>query len=201
MESSDLAVESSDMTIEISSVKAIYEGWAKYLVATIRLPDGQIVAREIEDHGTAACVLPYDRQRKTAILVEQFRAPVMFATQRPSMLEAIAGITDEADPMVTARREAFEEAGLQLDTLEPIATAWTMPGISTERVSLFLAPYAQRNRIGAGGGVSHEHERITVREIPLGDLAAMADSERLDDMKTLLLVQTLRLRHPKLFTR
>ncbi|SRR5258708_16181696 len=188
------------MAIEITSVKAIYEGWAKYLVATVRLPDGQIVMREIEDHGTAACVLPYDMQRKTAILVEQFRAPVMFATRRPKMLEAIAGTMDEADPIATARREAFEEAGLQIDTLEPVTTAWTMPGISTERMSLFLAPYTQCNRIGAGGGLRHEHEMITVREIPLSDLADMADSERLDDMKTLLLVPTLRLRHPKLFT-
>jgi hypothetical protein len=36
--------------------------------------------------------------------------------------------------------------------------------------------------------------------MPLGELAAMADAGTLNDMKTLALVQTLRLRKPELFT-
>jgi len=38
-----------------------------------------------------------------------------------------------------------------------------------------------------------------VVELPLAELAARADEGRLDDMKTMLLVQTLRLRRPDLF--
>ena len=36
-------------------------------------------------------------------------------------------------------------------------------------------------------------------EVPLWQLAAMADDGRITDMKTLLLIQTLRLREPDLF--
>ena len=84
-------------------------------------------------------------------------------------------------------------------SLEPVAQAWTMPGLSTERMSLYLAPYDERNRVSAGGGETHEEERIEVVELSLAQLASFADSARLADMKTLLLVQTLRLRRPDLF--
>ena len=76
-----------------------------------------------------------------------------------------------------------------------------MPGISTERMHLFLAPYGQADRIGAGGGLKDEHEDISINEVDLDELAAMADDGRLTDMKTLLLAQTLRLRRPDLFSR
>jgi hypothetical protein len=74
-----------------------------------------------------------------------------------------------------------------------------MPGISTEYMHLYLAPYGPGDRTGAGGGVEDENEHITVVEMDLSELAVMADKGRLSDLKTLALVQTLRLRHPHLF--
>ncbi len=67
-------------------------------------------------------------------------------------------------------------------------------------MDLFLAPYRAADREGAGGGLAEEHESIEVVEVALSDLAAMADRGEVADMKTLCLVQTLRLRHPTLFT-
>jgi hypothetical protein len=74
-----------------------------------------------------------------------------------------------------------------------------MPGVSTEQMDLYLAPYAEADRIGIGGGLADEHEGITVVELPLAELAAMADAGQIMDMKTLAVVQTLRLRRPELF--
>ena len=187
------------MSIEICKLETVYHGWAKYHVATIRLDSGEAVRREIEDHGSAACVLPYDPDRCTAVLVRQFRAPVFVAAQQEETLEAIAGVLDEADPMACARREAMEEAGIRIAALEPVVTGWSMPGISTEQVHLFLGRYGPSDRVGAGGGLAGEHENVTVVEMGLGTLAAMADAGRLTDLKTLVLVQTLRLRRPDLF--
>ncbi len=187
------------MATEIISIETAYQGWASFLIATVRLKDGQPHRREIEDHGTAVGVLAYDPLRRTAILVRQFRAPVLYASKADHTLEVIAGIMDEADAAVAARREAMEETGLRLDVLEEIATVWTMPGISTERMTLYLATYTQADRVGAGGGLATENEETIVVEMMLAELAAMADSGRLDDMKTLTLVQTLRLRRPELF--
>jgi nudix-type nucleoside diphosphatase (YffH/AdpP family) len=187
------------MTIRIEHTETIYQGFGHYLVVTLRLPDGQTLRREIEDHGVAAAVLAFDAERRTAILVRQFRAPVYFAARQPETLEVVAGMVEGPDPAECARREAFEEAGLALKTLDHVVTAWTMPGISTERIDLYLATYSPADRIGDGGGLPEEHEAITVVEIGLGELARMADAGVLTDAKTLILVQTLRLRRPELF--
>ncbi|MGA3064725.1 MAG: NUDIX hydrolase [Methylocystis sp.] len=106
---------------------------------------------------------------------------------------------EDADCITAARREALEEAGLQLRSLERIATVWTMPGISTERMTLYLAAYGLEDRIAEGGGVSAEHENISVVEIGLGDLAKLMDAGELVDMKTLALTQALKMRYPELF--
>ena len=47
--------------------------------------------------------------------------------------------------------------------------------------------------------MAEEGESVTAVELPLSDLAQLADTGRLSDMKTLLLIQTLRLRRPDLF--
>ena len=184
---------------EILGMKTVFKGWAKLSVASVRGEDGQTFERIIEDHGSAVCVLPYDPGRKTAVLVRQFRAPVRASSAQKELLEAIAGLNDGEDPKAAAAREAFEEAGLRLGALDYVSTAWTMPGISTERMSLYLARYALADREGPGGGQADENENITVVEIPLAALAAMVDAGTLDDLKTLALVQTLRLREPALF--
>jgi len=184
--------------IEITRRETIHEGHSKLLILTLRMPDGGSVRREVEDHGAAVCVLPYDAERRTAILVRQLRAPVLFAAREEATLEAIAGILESADPQECARREAWEEAGLRLTALEPVGSVWTMPGVSTERMHLYLAPCREADRSGPGGGVD-EDENTEVVELALSELAARADAGRLDDMKTMLLVQTLRLRHPDLF--
>ena len=145
------------------------------------------------------CVLPYDPARRVALMVRQFRAAVFHAGGEAEMLEAPAGMLDEDEPANGARREVLQEVGLTLAVLEPVGAVWTMPGISTELMHLFLAPYGPGDRIGAGGGVAGEHESITVAETALTELAAMADRGALTDLKTFTLVQTLRLRRPDLF--
>jgi len=185
---------------KIVSLETVHEGWSKFLIATISLPGGQVIKREIEDHGRAVSVLPYDPTRKCAMMIRQFRPPVFLAAKRPELLEAIAGIAEGRKYADSAKREAYEEAGLCLKKLEHVGCVWTMPGISTERLDLYLAAYDERDRTGAGGGLAEENEEITVIEMPLAELAAMADGGRVEDVKALLLVQTLRLRRPELFT-
>jgi len=187
------------MTFRIISTATVHAGRSKFLILTVRLPDGQTMRREVEDHGAAVCVLPYDPERRTAILVRQFRAPVFLAAQQEELLEAIAGIVESDDPAACGRREAMEEAGLALKAMEHVGSAWTMPGVSTERMHLYVAPYGAADRTGPGGGLADAHEHTTMVELPLAELVACADDGRLDDMKTLMLVQTLRLRHPELF--
>ncbi len=184
---------------EIVETDKVHNGWARFSVLKIRLPGGKVIRREVEEHGRAASVLAYDPERCVAMLVRQFRAPVLVASGDTDILECIAGIVDEADPAAAAIREAEEEAGLSLRAVEFVANVFSMPGLSTERMYLYLAPYRASDRTGKGGGVATEDENITVVECPLAELAAMADGGRLTDLKTFALVQTLRLRRPDLF--
>ena len=186
------------MQIDILDMNTVHRGWAKFSVARF-LIDGETVKREIEEHGRAIGVLPYDESRRVAMLVRQFRAPVYVAAGETELLEAIAGMIEEPEPELAARREAEEETGLKLRDLEHVATLWSMPGLSTENIALYLARYAESDRVSRGGGATGEQERIEPVEIPLSRLAAMADSGALTDMKTFALVQSLRLRRPELF--
>lgn len=187
------------MAPKVLSIRPVYNGWAKISIATVQDDRGGTFERLMEDHGRGVCALPYDVGRKTAILVRQFRAPVFTTAGRTQLLETVAGLTDGEPPENAMLREAFEETGLRLRTLDRVATVWTMPGISTERMDMFLARYEASDRTGRGGGNAGEHEEITIEELPLPQLAAMADVGQIEDMKTLCLVQTLRLRQPELF--
>ncbi len=183
----------------INQVETLYEGWRKLLKLTVQMPDGRTMAREVLNSADAAAVLPYDPEAGKVILIRQFRAPVMHVEGHPDFLEAVAGLLDEDEPEACARREAMEEAGLQLRTLEPVVTAWSTPGITTERLHLFLAPYAAADRVGEGGGLADEHEEIEVLEIGIDELKSLLERGAIADMKTLVLVQALQLRHPELF--
>ena len=184
----------------IVSTEVKDDSWATFLRAEVRLDDGTTVWRQIEDHGPAAAVLPYDPERRCALLVKLFRAPALYAGCAERLVEPVAGVVDDGETAeVCARREALEEAGVRLGALERVAEVWSSPGISTERITLFLAPYAAADRIAPGGGLEAEHEDIEVLELPLAELVRELAEGRLDDMKLLGLVQALQLRRPDLF--
>ncbi|WP_336490837.1 NUDIX hydrolase [Methylobacterium nigriterrae] len=179
--------------------RPIHRGWNTFGIATLTLPDGSQVERALEDHGEALAVLPYDPDRRVAVLVRQVRVGPMFWGDRPDIAEVPAGGLDGEDARTAALREVLEEAGLSLTELELVSRAYAMPGVSSERLWLYLAPFAAADRIGDGGGLAHEGEQIAVEEVALADLATAAMAGRIDDLKTLALVQALQLRRPDRF--
>lgn len=187
------------MTVELRKVETAWQGYLTVMVATFAGPDGHPFRREIEHHGRAACVLPYDPERRTALMVNLPRAPVIWAGGPPELLEAPAGMVENEDPEDTAIREAMEEVGVALRRLEPVGSPFSMPGVSSERIDLFLAEYAQADRTGAGGGVAGEHENITVEEVPLALLWTWVEQRKIEDLKSLALILSLRVRRPELF--
>ncbi|WP_246776682.1 NUDIX domain-containing protein [Microvirga sp. VF16] len=185
----------------IKQVETLYEGWRKLLKITVQMPDGRIMSREVLNSTDAAAVLPYDPERRTVILIRQFRAPVMHVEGHADLLEAVAGLLDGDGPEACAKRETMEEAGLRIAKLEPVGMAWSAPGMTTERLHLFLAPYTAADRVGEGGGLTEEHEEIEVLEISVDELVGLLNQGSIADMKTLALIQALQLRHPELFDR
>src|SRR5262249_54452809 len=152
---------------EILESHIVYDGWAKYLVAKVRLEDGHVAEREIVKREACVAVLPYDPERKVAMLVRQFRAPVLMEAGEEDLLETVAGMCDGGGADEAASREAREETGLALHEVERLGVMWTSPGGSTERMTLYLAPYRAADHDGEGGGAAGEHENITAMEMPL----------------------------------
>jgi 8-oxo-dGTP pyrophosphatase MutT (NUDIX family) len=135
-----------------------------------------------------------------ALVCRQPRVGPLYSGFEPHLVEAAAGMIDrDEEPAATAVREAFEELGVRLASIEPVAAAWSMPAVSSERIHLFLAPYAAADRVTAGGGLAEEGEEIEVLERPLKALLQDADAGRLTDLKTLALVWALARRRPDLF--
>jgi nudix-type nucleoside diphosphatase (YffH/AdpP family) len=188
------------MAQKIGKVETAYWSWLTVLRLTLDTDEGFPITREVVERPDAAAVLPYDPERRTALLVRLPRAPALYADGRDALTEAPAGLIEDKEPAeACARREALEEVGVALKELEFVGRPFSSPGFTTERIALYLAPCTPADRTGQGGGVAAEAEHITVREVALVDLAARADRGEIDDLKTLALVQALRLRRPELF--
>ncbi len=187
------------MAATIQNETTVHSAWNRLLLVDVITARGTRIRRIVEDHGAAAAVLPYDPDRRLAVLVRQLRVPLLHAFGVESLLEAPAGILDSGDPADCARREAMEEAGLALHGLTSLGAVYPMPGVSTERIHLYLAEYRSTDRVAAGGGLAEENEEIEVLQLPLAELAAMAARGGLADLKTLYLLAALQMRRPELF--
>lgn len=185
----------------VQEVTTVYT-WRMFrvMIATLIDARGKAYSRLVEDHGSGAVVLAYDTERRMALLIRQFRTPVNMADPGAAMLlEPVGGLLEGDDAAKCARKEAMEEAGVRLDNLEHVATVWTLPSVSTEQLSLFLAPYSASDRVAAGGGLVEEDEDIDVIEVPFQELVNLINSGKRVDLKLLVLVQALQIRHPALF--
>lgn len=187
------------MKPKILARETVYSGYLSIERLRVRLADGAEVWLEIEEHGEAVVVLPYDPDRRCALVAHLFRVAVFDRTGEESLEEACAGMIGNEDAETAVRREAYEELGVNLKSLEFIGRFWSSPGVSTERHSMFLAPYGAADRIGEGGGVADEHEGITVVERTLAELAMDVEQGRIADGKLVTLILALRSRKPELF--
>src|SRR5699024_5557351 len=100
---------------------------------------GPTITRELFVRPDAVCVLPYDPHSDTVVLVEQFRIGALDKSAEPWLLEIVAGLIDSDErPEDVARREAREEADLELHELLPVMSYYPSPGGSDERVYLYV---------------------------------------------------------------
>lgn len=151
--------------------------------------------REVYDRGNGASVLLYNREFKTVVLIEQFRLPTFLNGNKTGMLiEACAGMMDEDDPAATVIREAEEETGYHIEKVEKAFATYMSPGAVTEILHLFIAEYTRDMKKSAGGGLEEEHEHIETLEIPFDQALEMVADGKIQDAKTIMLLQHLRIK-------
>jgi nudix-type nucleoside diphosphatase (YffH/AdpP family) len=141
----------------------------------------------------AAALLLDNKAHGTVILVRQFRYP-SFEHSDGWLTEIVAGLIDEGETAEQAvRREAMEEAGYEVRSIEQITTFYTTPGICSERIALFYGE-TTAEPASNGGGLAEEGEDIEVLEVPYAEAFAMIDRGEIVDGKTLIALLWLKSR-------
>jgi nudix-type nucleoside diphosphatase (YffH/AdpP family) len=128
--------------------------------------------RSVVAWGDAVTILPYDPRRDRVLLIEQFRpGPAARGDANPWCIEVVAGRIDRNESAEqTARREAGEEAGLEIGRTLEIGGYYPTPGLACEHLTGFIG---EADLGGEGGIHGLVDEGEDIRSIVLDFAAAM----------------------------
>jgi ADP-ribose pyrophosphatase len=147
-----------------------------------RLPDGRLASLDAVRYRNVATVVPLLADGRV-VLLRQYR-PIVEA----ELWELPAGtIEPEESPEACARRELAEEAGYRAGRLEPLGEALPDPGLTDERLFLFVA-----HDLTPVPRQPDADESIEVVEMPLADAYRMVEAGEIVDAGTLIALLRLR---------
>ena len=127
-------------------------------------------------HAGSAVMMPVDAQERV-LLVRQYRLPA-----RAYLWELSAGRIDPGEtPLKAAKRELIEETGFRARKWLKLGAFFASPGYVAERMTIFAA-----QDLTAGEATPMEDERIETRWFPMREIAAMIESGRIQDAKTIV---------------
>lgn len=161
--------------------RVVWEGKWRVRVDTFRLADGRLYERGAIDHPGAVVLVPLltDGDFPELLMLRQYR-PALGNT----ILELPAGTRDPDEPwLVCAQRELQEETGYRAEALHPLGEVWAAPGLSNERMAIFLA-----TGLAADPLPMDVDEDIMVERWALETLVEMALDGRLEDAKSVVAV-------------
>jgi ADP-ribose pyrophosphatase len=147
----------------------------RVFVEDAHLPNGRVVALDVVRHPGAAAVVPFESETDV-LLIRQYRHAA-----GGTIWEVPAGKLDGERPDVCAARELEEEVGRRPGRLVPLASIWTTPGFTDERIHLFAAFDCTE--------VPHQREADEVIEavrMPLASALGLVWSGELADAKSAL---------------
>lgn len=179
--------------VRVNKVEVLSDDWYLLKKTTFDFlrSDGtwQQQSRETYDRGNGATILLYNLVHRTVILVRQFRYPAFVNGLDDLMIEAPAGLLDEASPDERIKLEAEEETGYRVTHVRKIFEAYMSPGSVTEKLYFFVAEYDADSKVSDGGGMEDEGEDIGVLELPFDQALDMIAKGTLVDGKTIMLLQ------------
>ena len=185
--------------VQIIGKQTLYQGFFKMVKYAFKhkLFEGgwsDVVEREVFERGHAVAVLPYDPVLDEFVMIEQFRIGALStsslsSTASPWLLEVVAGIIDEGEtPEDVCRREAKEEAGLDIQKLHKALSYLASPGGTTERLHIYVGLVDASNAKGVHG-LEHESEDILVHKVPTSVAFDWINQGKIDNSATLIALQ------------
>lgn len=164
------------------ATRRVYSGRVIDLdIDRVRFPDGSTGELEIIRHSGAAAVVALldapEAPDPRVVLLRQYR----YAAGGP-IYEVPAGRLEPGEsPEACARRELEEEAGYVARSWRRLATIYTTPGFTDERIHLFLA-----HDLEAREPAGEADEFIEVEPVPWSVAMGWIREGRLVDAKTLV---------------
>lgn len=147
----------------------------------VRFPDNHSTERIVASHPGAVAVVALDDDDRVR-MIRQYRHPVGHL-----LWEIPAGLRDvDGEPLLeTAKRELLEETGYTAREWHVLTDFFTSPGITTERIRVFLA----RGLEDAGDtGYEREHEEkfLEFDWVPLADAVRLVLAGKLHNSATVV---------------
>ncbi len=189
--------------VEIIARETLYSGFFSLDMYRFRhrLFNGEMsgeVRREIFERGHAAVLLPFDPVRDEVVLVEQIRIAAFDTSESPWLMEMVAGMIEEGEsPEDVARREAVEEAGLDVKRVKHMLSYLASPGGTSERLTILVGEVDASTAQGIHG-LADEHEDIRVHVVSREQAYQWVEEGKIDNAASVIALQWLQLHYQAL---
>ncbi|MGQ8776435.1 ADP-ribose diphosphatase [Serratia sp. NA_112.1] len=189
--------------VEIIAREALYRGFFSLNLYRFRhrLFNGDMspeIKREIFERGHAAVLLPYDPVRDEVVLIEQLRIAAVDTSSSPWLLEMVAGMIETGESVEdVCRREAQEEAGVEVGRCKPVLSYLASPGGTSERLSIMVGEVDATTAVGIHGLIE-EHEDIRVHVVSREQAYRWVEEGAIDNAASVIALQWLALHHESL---
>jgi len=133
----------------------------------------------VQAHDSVA-VLIYHMQKRSFILVKQFRPAVYLNNENGMTIELCAGIVDKDLTLEEIAKEEIEEEcgyAVPLEGLERITSFHTSVGFAGSKQTLYFVEVDEYMKVSEGGGV--DHEQIEVVYLSVDEAKAMIYDENI----------------------
>jgi 8-oxo-dGDP phosphatase len=153
----------------VSSAELLRSRMVTVRTDKVRFPDDTLAERDVVLHPGAVAVLTLDDADRI-LMIRRYRHPVgRLLWEIPAGLRDVPG----EPPLQTAERELLEETGYRAADWRVLTDYFSSPGISTERLRIFLArgltpvPSAERAYV-----TEHEEAQLMLAWLPLDQAVA-----------------------------
>ena len=196
------AVRFTPQDVEVLSKDTLFKGFfqmVKYRFKHKLFAGGwsDTIEREMFVRGHAAALLPYDPVRDQVVVVEQIRVGAL-EHQSPWQMEIVAGIIDTQESAEqVARREAMEEAGVEIGLVEKVTSYYPSSGGCSERLDVFVGQVDSSLAQGIHG-LEDEGEDIRVHVMSRDQAYQWVQDGTFENGASIIALQWLQLNHQRL---